>query len=398
MKKYFLTFILATISIACFTQSYMILPKEGKSIRPEKIELKTSEILIYTSENSSRNEISVNAIRTVFKNGNEITVQEFIKELEAEKEKQKSEIVKSETPKQESEQKVVEKNSPVEKPKPSEPLVTNQESPKPISDKPDKSKISFSCPTLKSLLLRFYDRNDDGEISHDEAINIVNLNLSKQKISSLDGIEHFPNLEILICSKNKLNKIDVSKNKSLKRLVCDGNTISSLDISNNSELTSLDCSKNNLNDLNISNNTKLTILNCAENKLTSLNFGNDTQLKELNCANNKISSIDFSNCKYLNKLNCSNNEIFRLILTNNNLLEELNCAYNKLSSLSVEGNKLLKNLNCYKNQLSYLSIKNGNDFDFLDCSKNAKSLRVMMIYSQQIYKLKKDKKAVFVRE
>jgi len=100
MKKNILIFLFVAIcNLYSFSQTYVILPKEGKSIIPDNVELKTDKILQYTVQGNSR-EIAITDIETVFKDGIEISVQEFIKILEVEKEKKKLQTVNDESSKE----------------------------------------------------------------------------------------------------------------------------------------------------------------------------------------------------------------------------------------------------------------------------------------------------------
>ena len=87
----------------------------------------------------------------------------------------------------------------------------------------EETMLTFKDPAFKSFLIKYYDKNLDGEISQFEAEEITKLEVSKQKISSLEGIENLSNLLMLNCSGNKLTKLDVSKNIYLEELNCCSN-------------------------------------------------------------------------------------------------------------------------------------------------------------------------------
>ena len=254
--------------------------------------------------------------------------------------------------------------------------------------------LKFSDPAFEAFLVKYYDKNLDGKISQLEAEEITKLEISKQKINSLGGIENLSNLQMLDCSRNKLTQLDVSKNTSLKMLICNNNTILSLNISGCRDLTELNCSNNKLLTLNLSSTPNLKTLNCSNNGLTSLTTDNGSQLESLICVNNKISRIDISNSRLLKKLECQRNAISMLDVSANNRLVELNCSSNQLTILSVDKNKALTWLNCSGNQLTSLSVRNGTSFSFLDCRANSKHLVVRIDYAQKFRELKKGKKIV----
>ena len=99
------------------------------------------------------------------------------------------------------------------------------------------------------------DTDQNGILSEAERNAVKEIDVydgyNGQKITSLKGIEFFPNLEGLFCSNNNLTSLDVSKNTALKRLWCEENNLTSLDVSQNTQLKVLDCHQNNLTSLNV---------------------------------------------------------------------------------------------------------------------------------------------------
>ena len=116
---------------------------------------------------------------------------------------------------------------------------------------PDESFMEF----VSSL-----DTNNDGLLSYQERIVLNYVYLTDRNISSLKGIEFFPNITTIDCSYNNLNTLDVSKNTNLQWLRCDYNELTDLNLSLNPELTYLSCCKNKINTLNIGSNIQLEFL------------------------------------------------------------------------------------------------------------------------------------------
>lgn len=80
--------------------------------------------------------------------------------------------------------------------------------------------MTFPDATFLKYVGRF-DKSGDGKLSESErnavkkiVVNFDSLN-SQTKITSLAGIEYFPNLTVLECEKNSLASLDVTKNKKL---------------------------------------------------------------------------------------------------------------------------------------------------------------------------------------
>ena len=170
------------------------------------------------------------------------------------------------------------------------------------------------------------DRNRDGQISVNEAQDVIALGLYNYEedesfnILSMPEIKYFTSLEYLSCYENQLTSLDVSNNTALEYLDCYGNQLTSLDVSNNTALTDLSCDGNKLTSLDVSKNTALTDLNCDFNELTSLDVSNNTALTSLDCEENQLTSLDVSKNTALTDLYCSGNPLQKLILYRHHLL------------------------------------------------------------------------------
>lgn len=68
-----------------------------------------------------------------------------------------------------------------------------------------------------------FDVNHDGKVSLEEANAVKYIDISSSKLTSLKGIEYFPNLIKLDCSNNQLTFLDVSNNEELVTLDCSRN-------------------------------------------------------------------------------------------------------------------------------------------------------------------------------
>ncbi len=124
------------------------------------------------------------------------------------------------------------------------------------------------------------DTNGDGEIQVSEAEVITGLIVSYYEIVSLEGIENFPNLEVLKSRGNFVETVDISQNTKLEWLHLSTNPLKSLDVSQNVNLRRLWVYNNELTVLDVSQNPNLESLRCYTNNLTQLNIanGNNTVL------------------------------------------------------------------------------------------------------------------------
>ena len=80
-------------------------------------------------------------------------------------------------------------------------------------------------PVFKAYCLERFDTNGDGKIMKDEAEQVMDISVPSMGITSLSGIERFPNLLELDCSSNSIKSLDVSKNLKLIHLDCRENPV-----------------------------------------------------------------------------------------------------------------------------------------------------------------------------
>jgi Leucine-rich repeat (LRR) protein len=139
---------------------------------------------------------------------------------------------------------------------------------------------------FKTYLLMNFDKDDDGEISEDEAKAVTSITCSSSGISSLSGIDFFTNLRYLVCDNNRITDLSLSGNKNLVELNCYDNLVSSIDIVGCPYLNKLICASNDLAELNITKNTELTYLDCSNNQIPTLNIRSNKLLATLKCTGN----------------------------------------------------------------------------------------------------------------
>lgn len=163
-----------------------------------------------------------------------------------------------------------------------------------VTQLPDSSPIiRFDDPAfLQALLLnKSVDRNNDGQISETEALNVGWLDVSEADITDMGELFYFTLLKGLDCRNNELTHLFIDRNPALKELDCSSNQLTSLDLKNNTALESLICSSNQFTSLDVSKNTALGWLSCNKNQLTSLDVSKNTALRGLICDGNPLTKI-----------------------------------------------------------------------------------------------------------
>ena len=266
-----------------------------------------------------------------------------------------------------------------------------------VTQQPDDSPIiQFKDPYFLGALLETYtvswndveykvdiDKNNDGQISENEAASVEVLDLSKaqeqrgNKIRNVDELKYFTELRYL-CFENCIIETLIISNPKLEELVLGevigltqiGGNIISLDVSSCTALTVLKCAYNQLTSLDVSGCTALTYLRCAYNQLTSLDVSGCTALTELDCNGNRLTSLDVSGCTALTYLECNSNQLTSLDVSGCTALTELWCESNRLTSLDVSKNTALTVLRCAYNQLTSLDVSKNTALTGLWCESN----------------------------
>ena len=229
----------------------------------------------------------------------------------------------------------------------SEETLFSTESTGPVAVMPD--------PAFRSLILKRYDRNGDGQISIAEAGNVASLELSTENISSLEGIGFFLNLTHLDISGPGEDD-DTRRGK-----------LTSLDLRQNLHLQYVNVYGNNLKELLLpEKNSCLEVLQCSFNNIASLDLSGCTQLKLLYCWRNDLTSLDLSSNPYLEDLRCFQNNLSGgLDLSANKKLKILSCEDDRLNSLDVSGNPLLTEISCFSNHISELDLASNSRLEIL---------------------------------
>ncbi len=210
----------------------------------------------------------------------------------------------------------------------------------------------------------------DGKVLTAKISTLNGLNVSNKNISDLNGIQDFVGLITLVCSDNKLTKIDVSKNSALTGLDCSNNQLTNINLNKNINLERLSVINNQLTNLDISKNNTLIFLICFDNKLTNLDVSNNYSLEYLICYNNKIGSLDVSKNINLKNLSCGINELGSLDVIKNTSLMVMTCFKNKITSLDVTKNTALTYLDCSSNQIANVDVSKNIILEYLQCYNN----------------------------
>lgn len=90
-------------------------------------------------------------------------------------------------------------------------------------------KINIKDDNLRNILLEKYDIDDDDEITENDIINIVNLNIDGCNIHSLEGLQNATNLTSIYASNNRIADITPILNlEKLQEVFFDNNIITDI--------------------------------------------------------------------------------------------------------------------------------------------------------------------------
>ena len=166
------------------------------------------------------------------------------------------------------------------------------------------SADAFEDAAFREYVLNNIDTNGNGTISERERKAVTSIEITSGSISTLKGVEYFPNLVSLKVLNVGLSALDVSSNTVLEELYCSGNSLSSLSVGANQALRELYCNGNSISTLDVSNNATLEKLDVRNNPITSLDLQKNGALQTLWCRDNQFTELDLSVNLLLKSLYC----------------------------------------------------------------------------------------------
>lgn len=194
--------------------------------------------------------------------------------------------------------------------------------------------VPIEDPFLKAWLLVRYDSDNDDEISIAEGERISQIEITSNDVTSLNGIEYFPNLSKLHCQgtleeygpAGRLSHVDVSQNSRLSTLYLINNRIESIIFPEDNMLGTVEFNENKVREADMTKLTHATRISCSGNLFKELDFRGLSKLEELSCDTNRyletiqldnrnlkvfrcfdtaIKELDLSKCPLLNSVDCS---------------------------------------------------------------------------------------------
>lgn len=240
--------------------------------------------------------------------------------------------------------------------------------------------VAIKDPNFAEYIIKYFDRNQDGHLQNDEAALIKEIDISDYDqtvapIRTLEGIEHFKNLEVLYCMHAGIQGVvDLSGLSKLNHIECDHNEITELKIAKCPAINSLICEFNSIEklDLQSAGCTGLQFFNCQGNKLKSLDCSGFTRLQHLYCAMNpELSTLKTTGLSAMTTLACHKTNLTSIKLQDMPGLSYVQANDSKLVSLDLKGMDKLEKIYVGNNYLQALDVTPAPKLTVLECSGNA---------------------------
>ena len=243
--------------------------------------------------------------------------------------------------------------------------------------------IVFEDANFKAWLVPRFDTDGDGEISRLEGRRITRIeNTNSDNVTSLKGIEYFPNLQVLTWTgmenwgdngreiTGQLTSVDASQNMQLQQLNVSRNHLTSISLPATSTLTSLSIDRNQFSSIDLSGCPNLKHLNVGVNQFTSLSLSNLSYLETFYCYENQITSLDVNGCTSLQTLNFGTNQVSSIDIAALSRLTRLDCYDNPLTEINLGNCPQLQSLQCFSCRFTSLDLSSCPQLDFLHCESN----------------------------
>lgn len=229
-----------------------------------------------------------------------------------------------------------------------------------VIDFPDvvlKIALLNSCQDPTADACTPLDVNEDGEIDMAEAAAVGHLSIDSEGITSLEGIQHFTNLETLTASSNQLAQLPSGMPASLKRMFLYSNQFTSIDLSGMPQLTELALSGNPLGATpDFTALTSLKTLDLSSCGLTGIGFDGLSSLEHLDISFNALSAVDFSPLVSLKHLVSYDNPLASLNIGTLADLEYVSVTHAGITTVDVTALTHLKTLLLVDTPLTALDV------------------------------------------
>ena len=146
------------------------------------------------------------------------------------------------------------------------------------------------------------------------------LNVHDMGIQSLQGVEMFDSLVVLICSENPLDSVDLSHCPRLKQFSAIETPLKHIDLSHCPQLKLVEVSYTQLQQLDVSHNPLLEEIYCIFSPgITAIDISHNPHLQVLYIRETRIREVDISANKAFRELHALDTPLESIIVTSDQL-------------------------------------------------------------------------------
>ena len=241
---------------------------------------------------------------------------------------------------------------------------------------------AFEDNNFKTYILNYFDLNEDGKISAEEAGKITAISYSESShgaVSSFKGVEAFYNLTSFKfeCPSygtvaSTVESIDLSKNSKLQTITISDKNLKTLNVSGLTQVTSISAGNTGITALDLGTMTKLTSLVAYNSGLTSLDLSKNTKLTSVAVYGSPLTSLDVTGLTELTTLSAGCSGITSLDVTKNTKLTSLSVDNIAASSIDLSALTELKTFSASSSQLTVIDLSNSPALTSVTCNSATK--------------------------
>ena len=166
---------------------------------------------------------------------------------------------------------------------------------------------------------------------------LLQLDCHGLDIKSLEGIELFGNLNVLICSENPIRTIDLSRNPQLMQFYAIEVPLRSLDVSGNTKLKLLQSSFSRLRSLDVSHNPALEELLCIfAPHIKTIDLSGNPELQVLYIRGTSIRTVDLRHNLQFRMLHALDTPLENIVITPQHDVDSIQASVEDGVRISVE--------------------------------------------------------------
>ena len=190
----------------------------------------------------------------------------------------------------------------------------------------------FPDEIFREYIGNVYDVDRDGFLTYEEISSVTEITVRESSdekykdITTVKGIELFPELTSLSVMGTGITELDISGNPKLTYLQCSdtdissinnaslpelrwlqiaGTKIDSIDVSVNPELEELDICNTAIAEVDVTTNAKLMAIHCLDCKnLKSLDVLSNPHIQEVSIAGCDMTTLDVTGCEEISAVTC----------------------------------------------------------------------------------------------